>query len=252
MAIGTQSGKLLIKDGLLQQGCECCEGTPFVPASCADCCQQWTLPGGTGDVPDEIQVDAVIDSFEVCYVAGRQTAFGLFVFTKSDTVAYQDSLVLTRVLTTGSLCGEWRYISCVDNESVDCRVFLFYDEATSRCIWRGSLAYQRCIVSDCEDVLLDQNNLCCDGQAYGFKAGATLTFDVATGGAVSMQTACSGAALSKSDTVRGGPFAAPLTWPQYCGRPGIICIQPGNTCSEISPLDCPTDIPVTGSVTITV
>ena len=229
-----------------------CEGRLCAPESCADCCPAWTLPGGVGDLPSEIQVDVAIDQFSVCYVAGRQTAFGLFVFTKSDTVEYQASITLTRVLTSGSLCGEWRYAACVDNESVDCRVRLSYDQENNRCLWQGTIGYNRCLASQCQDILLDQNNLCCDSQSYGFKAGAALAFDVATGGAAVMQTECSGTTLQKTSVIRGGPFNAPLTWQEYCGRPGIICIQPGGTCSEVSPLGCPVDIPVTGRITITV
>lgn len=226
--------------------CSCC----FSPG-CSQCCTEWTLPGGSGDSPDEIQAAVSITAFQLCYFASYAVPGGnLLVYTADGTIGYSASLTLTRQAAQSGECGIWSYSSCVDNESVNCVVRLTYDAESNKCQWSASLTYATCIPEDCGLITSNPDNLCCDGTTYGFRAGVSFSSATgATGTVVDMTAACAVAQIDPATTARGGPFGSPLDWPDFCDRPGVSC---QTACSQTNPLDCPVDIPATATITITV
>lgn len=234
----------------------CCCGTTF--NSCADCCPQWTLPGGATAVPTEIQAAVSISPFDVCFTASRNFGFSAPVCAKKDTVSHSGTYTLTRLASSGNSCGSWNYTNCIGNENISVAVRLFYISTEKRCVWDASVAYTRCIPCTSASFLPGgiynhPDMLCCNGTDYGFKAGArggsTGFSNFAHFPEITMTFPCQAGALGGSVGQSSGAPSG-LTWLQFCNRPGINCSTCG--CDSTNPFTgCP-DTPISSTITITI
>lgn len=234
----------------------CCCGTTF--NSCADCCPQWTLPGGATAVPTEIQAEVSVAAFDVCYVAG--VSGGSLTFCgKKDTVSLSNTYTLTRVSTTGNACGTWRYFNCSNNESVSVEVRLSYNSTTKQCVWAAGVNYEKCLPCTAWSSAYNNSaNLCCNGTDYGFKAraqGGSINGVISGLGdlpTVTMTFPCAAGIINGAGIFqRNGTSSGEQAWAVFCARNGINC----TTCSCDSTnlvSTCPDSPSSTITVTISV
>lgn len=235
----------------------CCCGTTF--NSCADCCPQWTLPGGATAVPTEIQATVSIGAFEVCFVAGLNTGFSLVTGAKLGTLSLSGTYTLVRQNIGSFGCGSWVYDNCSNNEKIYVQAGLVY--ASGQCVWNATVEYRKWL--PCNglgfmpgEVFRNADNLSCNGVDYGFSAGAagstsagslyplpqfTMTFPC--------QTSAHVASIEHSD---GIPTS--FTWAAWCQRNVVRCLTPASVgCGSIAwPGDCPNNPTSTVSVTLSV
>lgn len=230
--------------------CNCCSEAGFL---CGQCCTQWELPGGAGLIPDEISVAINVPSFSRCYTAGKVIGSNIVWFTSLDDVEFDETLILTRSSAGEGECATWSFINCNGTESVNCVVGLTYNPTEGKCFWNIVFSYVRCIPSSCDPLNTEPNNLCCDNETYGYKAGFGFSALAGDADAVEEMTSpCSGATFNIARTVSGGPFAVGNNWSNWCGSGANDCSTFPNLCSTISPPDCPDTISVTATAQITV
>jgi hypothetical protein len=232
----------------------CCGCGGFNPTSCAQCCSQWTLPGGATAVPTEIQAAVSISAFEVCFVAGRNFGFSAPVCAKLGTISLGGTYTLTRQGIGGG-CGSWSYDNCSGNERVTISAGLVF--AGGACIWSAGVTYRKWLPC-AEDqfasggIYRHPDMLSCNGTDYGYTAGARgSSFSTGTLPEFTMTFPCQAGSFSGSVPQQTG---APIAWGSYCGRPGIIC-STGTACGCDSigwPGDCPNNPTSTVTITLTV
>lgn len=210
MVLGTQSGSLLIKDGLLQRGCECCE--PPVVTSCEQCCD---------DYPDEIQVEIASDEVEVCYSC--QIVFGGTQFFCAVTAPFSVSgtYTLTRVESLTEACAVYTHTSCNGGNPVEISVSSVIQDGV--CRWL-------CVVGV--------------GRSVGSPGGAP-PFCLQCDGAYRYGTSGQSSQVAFAVSQTGGcGFSGSAVAAFPVGFSGGTCGQPGVVCSEcgagtvVSPSGC--------------
>jgi hypothetical protein len=215
--------------------CPCC----IPPGPCVACCPEWTLPGGVGDVPDEIQVELTIGPYDRCYVLGFATIFGGLRFaTIFDTVSYSGTITLVRVSASGDGCGRWAYDNCDGTERVRCEVRLVVVDG--ECFWNTEFSYSVCKPSpDCAAAVSPSTiqTICCDNTP-GFVAAVAVSNQ-----SKAMPAQCQGAEDDGSVVDLGGPFGIGGNWGTRCNTAGTFCLL--NTCgADTQPETCPDNITV--------
>lgn len=130
MALGTQSGSLLIKDGALQQGCACCQEPP-----CPECCADQKLPR-------ELSARLQVTEVTACYVDRFLFGGTLFFCAREDQFAIDETVSLVLVENSPS-CAEWLHDSCDGITRVRVQVVLV--KSGSDCSWSASWLIQKCV-----------------------------------------------------------------------------------------------------------
>jgi hypothetical protein len=236
----------------------CCGCGKFNPTSCAQCCSQWTLPGGATAVPTEIQATVSIGAFEVCFVAARNLGFALSYGAKLGTLSLNGTYTLVRQNIGSSGCGSWVYENCSNNESIYVQAGLVY--ASGQCVWSATINYKKWLPCDGAafgpgEVYRTADNLSCNGVDYGFWASAAGT---STGGLFPLPTStmtfpCQ--AGVHSALIQHGDGKNPsFTWANWCNRSVVRCLTPTSVgCGAIGwPGDCPNAPSSTVTITLTV
>lgn len=233
----------------------CCCGGFGGFGSCADCCPQWTLPGGATAVPTEIQAAVSIGEFEVCFTASRNLGFILPVCAKLGTISHSGTYTLTRQNIGSFGCGQWSYSNCSGNEFIEIFAGLVF--AGGNCVWNASVAYTKWLPC-AEDqfasggIYRHPDMLSCNGTDYGYRAGARgSSFDNSgTLPSFTMTFPCQAGSFSNSVTHYSG---APLPWGSFCGRPGVSCnFSTSCGCGSMYPGYCPNSPSSTVTITLTV
>jgi hypothetical protein len=237
----------------------CCGCGGFNPTSCAQCCSQWTLPGGPADVPTEIQAAVSISPVQVCFGATRNFPFRFWQDTILDTLSHSGTYTLIRGTAAGR-CARYSYSNCTGLESILVEAFLSF--SSGKCVWDVNVRYERCIACNGPNfqpgqVYATSDNICCNGTSYGYKAVSSGVSSGLTSANVGMQPftmtfACQTGAVSGSATVQRNPSGASGTWNSFCNRNGISCGVLLD-CGAVDPVaNCPNTSFDAISVTLTV